>query len=184
MFSFLFLFAADILRDYKGLHDVDIGLGNTKCVNQFISHHSVIFKPSKKLLWVSTRPWQMGEYICYDLNKIFADEKYVFQNRMDHPELALQTDQNLLQISDRVKLFREKSKELLSDKKTWTEDEISGFIQLNPAFYHTYEILGDYYFQRSDKEKSCSYWTQALQKVIPSRDDEIRISKKIKIHGK
>ena len=176
--------AADILRDYRGLNDKDIGLGNTKCINQFICHHSVIFKPSEKLLWVSARPWQMGEYICYDLRKIFAEGNYDFKGRMDRHDLILPTDQHLLQISDQVKLFRKKSDLLLSDKVEWSEDEIHGFIQLNPAFYHTYEILGDYYFQRSDKEKSCSYWNQALQKEIPSRGDEIRISKKIKVYDK
>jgi len=176
--------AADILRDYRGLHDEDIGLGNTKCINQFICHHSVIFKPSEKLLWISTRPWQMGEYVCYDLKEIFADENYDFNGRMDRPDLILPTDQHLLQISDQVKLFRKKSDLLLSDEEEWSEDEISDFIQLNPTFYHTYEILGDYYFQHSDKEKSCSYWAQALQKEIPSRGDEIRISKKIKVYDK
>src|SRR5690606_8955477 len=36
-----------ILRDYKGLDNSDIGLGNEKAVNQFIAHHAVVFEPQK-----------------------------------------------------------------------------------------------------------------------------------------
>ena len=61
-----------ILRDRKGLHDANIGMGNEKALNQLIAHHSIIFEPEKLLVWVSTSPWQLGEFVAYDLNKIFA----------------------------------------------------------------------------------------------------------------
>ena len=60
-----------ILRDYKGLNNTDIGIGNEKAVNQFIAHHSIVFEPKSLKVWVSTAPWQMGAFMCYDLNKIF-----------------------------------------------------------------------------------------------------------------
>ncbi len=63
--------AAKILRDKKGLNDVNIELGNEKAINQLIAHHSVIFKPSNLQVWVSTYPFQLGQYVAYDLNKIF-----------------------------------------------------------------------------------------------------------------
>ncbi len=63
--------AAKILRDKKGLNDVNIELGNEKAINQLIAHHSIIFKPSKLQVWVSTYPFQLGQYVAYDLNKIF-----------------------------------------------------------------------------------------------------------------
>ncbi|MBZ0097929.1 MAG: C45 family peptidase, partial [Taibaiella sp.] len=63
---------ADILRDRKGLGNADIGNGNEKAVNQLIAHHSVIFQPDSLRMWVSTGNWQLGEYICYDLRKVFA----------------------------------------------------------------------------------------------------------------
>lgn len=49
--------AATILRDHK--------------VNRPTTHHSVIFKPEERLMWVSSQPWQNGKYVCYDLNEIF-----------------------------------------------------------------------------------------------------------------
>ena len=65
--------AASILRNHKGLQDADLGLANEMAINQFIAHHSVIFQPEKRLMWVSTSPWQCGKYVAYDLNKIFND---------------------------------------------------------------------------------------------------------------
>ncbi len=62
----------NILRDYRGINNADIGLGNEKAVNQFIAHHAIVFEPQKLRVWVSTAPWQMGQFVCYDLNKVFA----------------------------------------------------------------------------------------------------------------
>ena len=62
---------ARILRDRTGKGGADIGMGNEKAVNQLLAHHSIIFEPEKRLVWVSTSPWQSGSYICYNLNKIF-----------------------------------------------------------------------------------------------------------------
>lgn len=62
--------AASILRNRFGKEDRNIGLTNEKALNQFIAHHSVIFEPAKRLMWVSTAPWQLGEYVAYDLNAI------------------------------------------------------------------------------------------------------------------
>ena len=48
--------AAEILRNQKGLHDKDIGMGNEKAINQLIAHHSIIFNPTKLQVWVSSNP--------------------------------------------------------------------------------------------------------------------------------
>lgn len=62
-----YLDAAAVLRNRFGVGGEDLGLGNPWAINQLIAHHSVIFRPEKKLMWVSTAPWQMGEYIAYSL---------------------------------------------------------------------------------------------------------------------
>lgn len=64
--------AAFVLRNRFGKGGKEIGLANEKAINQFIAHHSVIFEPEKRIMWVSASPWQSGEYIAYDLNRIFA----------------------------------------------------------------------------------------------------------------
>lgn len=66
---------ATILRDRHGLADRDIGMGNEKAVNQLIAHHSIIFHPARRMVWVSTSPFQLGEYLAYDLSEVFSPSK-------------------------------------------------------------------------------------------------------------
>ena len=63
--------AAAILRNKEGIDNVKIGYGNEKALNQLIAHHGIIFKPEQRLVWVSSNPYQLGEFVCYDLNKVF-----------------------------------------------------------------------------------------------------------------
>ena len=65
--------AASILRNRKGLKNADLEMGSEFAINQLIAHHSVIFQPEKRMMYVSTYPWQCGKYMAYDLQKIFSD---------------------------------------------------------------------------------------------------------------
>jgi len=82
--------AAGILRNKNGLSEANIGLGNEKSINQLIAHHSVIFKPEQKQIWVSTAPWQLGAYICYDLTKIFDNP--VFNTEIKNDQMTIAPD--------------------------------------------------------------------------------------------
>ena len=46
---------------------------------------SIIFKPSELKVWISTKKYQLGEFICYDLNKIFGSD----YNIESDPELLM-----------------------------------------------------------------------------------------------
>lgn len=67
--------ASDILRNKNGLKDISLGYGSEKALNQLMAHHGIIFKPKEKLVWVSANPYQLGEFICYDLNAVFNKER-------------------------------------------------------------------------------------------------------------
>jgi tetratricopeptide (TPR) repeat protein len=157
--------AAKILRDYKGLNDQDIGLGNEKAVNQFIAHHSVIFKPEELKVWVSTPPYQLGEYIGYDLQQVFADGLRWHLNPQKIENIPADA---FLQNPVYHKLIKYK---VLSEKITEGQDGISGadsLIIYNPEFFMTYRILGDYYHELGQSEKANQYYRIALEKEAPS----------------
>ena len=67
--------AVDILRNKEGLHNLPLGYGNEKALNQLLAHHGIVFKPTQRLVWVSASPYQLGEFVCYDLSSIFKNRK-------------------------------------------------------------------------------------------------------------
>ena len=65
---------ANILRNTEGLQGKSLGYGNEKALNQLLAHHSVIFSPEERIAWVSTAPYQLGEFVAYDLKEFFKGE--------------------------------------------------------------------------------------------------------------
>lgn len=174
--------AADILRNYKGRDDADLGLANEMAINQFIAHHSVIFKPAQRLIWVSTSPWQCGKYVAYDLNKIFNDS-LDFSRELYVEELTIPADtfvqqpeyQQLITYKQLTPLIRKKS----AKKEAISEDTLQLYRTSNPTMFYTHEILGDYYLAIGEIEKAKTAWNKALTLPIPKKGEEERIRKKI-----
>ncbi|WP_321436277.1 C45 family peptidase [uncultured Bacteroides sp.] len=174
--------AASILRNFKGINNTDIGLCNEMSINQFIAHHSVIFKPEKRLIWVSTSPWQCGKYIAYDLNKIFNGKvdfsKEICDKLKIIPEDAfLKTSMynQLLIYKKYTKLIRVQ----INKRERVAENILRIYEASNPEMYYTYELLGDYYHALGNKPKAVNYWKKALNKKIPKFDERTRVQNKL-----
>jgi len=60
-----------ILRNTKGLGDKAVKPGSEQAINQYVAHHSAVFNNTKKIMFVSTAPWQFGQFVAYDLEKVF-----------------------------------------------------------------------------------------------------------------
>ncbi len=177
--------AAGILRDTLGLQDKLIGLTNEKSINQFIAHHSVIFKPQELKMWVTTSPWQMGEFVMYDLAEIFG--------KMDSTKITVSSVDAALSIESDAGLFSGTYANVLDYRRI--KDEIGSamrkgetvdpqvleiFLQTNAEYYYTYELLGDYYFSQDKPTEALRYWQTALTKEIPRLGDKENIEKKIR----
>ncbi|HMR82850.1 MAG TPA: C45 family autoproteolytic acyltransferase/hydrolase, partial [Niabella sp.] len=150
----------NILRDYKGLDNADIGLGNEKAVNQFIAHHAVVFEPQKLRVWVSASPWQMGQFVCYDLNKIFALQGMKLNHEVYEADLNVAADSFIYTPQfKRFESFR-KNKQLAIDGGNIVPDSI---VAQNPGYYNSYVVAGDYWFKRKEYQKALLYYRQALR---------------------
>lgn len=171
--------AATLLRDQKGLNGRNIGMTNEKVINQLIAHHSVIFNPGKKLMWVSTQPFQLGKYICYDLNRVFSSPEMPDIITVDSLEIQADTFlltkqyQDFLFYKSFINRTRNNNFENISGK------EIEEFIRSNPEFYYVYEKSGDYYMFRQNPEKSLEFYNFALRKEVSSKTERERIISKI-----
>jgi isopenicillin-N N-acyltransferase like protein len=171
----------DILRDRGGIHDQDIGMGNEKALNQLIAHHSIVFEPQKRLVWVSTAPWQLGQYVAYDLNKIF--NMHGLPRNMEVCDSALNiTPDPFLQTNDykNFVLFRQ-LKQQIQDGQTV---DIKQLVAANPNFYHTYVLAGDYELKRGNPNQARQYYETALTREIATKQEADRIRKQIKKCGK
>ncbi|WP_143307887.1 C45 family autoproteolytic acyltransferase/hydolase [Chitinophaga vietnamensis] len=166
----------DILRDRFGLHNANIGMGNEKAINQFIAHHAIVFEPKKKMVWVSTAPWQLGQFVAYDLNKIFH------MHGLDADHEVYDSAQNIaadpfLQTKDYADFQRyRRFKEQIANGETI---DTKALIATNPEYYHTYVLAGDYDFKRKDYAAAKQYYATALTKVIATKGEENHIRKRL-----
>ena len=167
---------ADILRDRKGIDNADIGLGNEKAINQLIAHHSIIFEPDKLLVWVSTSPWQLGEYVAYDLNKVFGLAGMRKDQEIVEAGLTIPADSFV-----RTKPFAgflefRKYKQAIGNGE---EVDIDSLIASNPSFYQTYVLAGDQEFRKKNWQQAIANYKIALTKEIATRQEENYIRKQV-----
>lgn len=167
---------AAILRDRSGLKDKSIGLGNEKAINQLLAHHAVIFSPEKRLVWVSSSPYQLGEFVCYDLNEIFSDNR-LSKGQFAKSELNIAKDPFAdSQEFENYEVFKiidsEISDAIKNGNIILTEGSISDYQSLNPDFWWTYYQAGRYYFIHKEYTKAKIEFEKALTKEITTVPDK------------
>jgi len=167
----------NILRDQKGVNGANIGMGNEKAINQLIAHHSIVFEPKKLIVWVSTAPWQLGQYVAYDLNKIFAMKGMKENKEISDSSLTIAPDSFLLTPAYKnFVAFRNIKQQILDGGKVNTSELVSS----NPEFYNAYVLAGDYLYNQKDYAAALQNYNLALTKVIATKKEEDHIKDQIK----
>ncbi len=181
-----YLQAASILRNQKGLNDKNIGMTNEKGLNQLLAHHAVIFKPQDKLMWVSANPFQCGEFICYNLDSVFANANCLNTNHeINLANLTIPADPFLKTDGYRNFLHFKNIKHYIqfitkaSDKIELSAQFENAFIHSNPESYYMYQILGNYYVARKNNPKAIEYYNLALTKEIATLKEERQIRESV-----
>lgn len=170
---------ASILRDKSGLKGEKIGYGNEKALNQLLAHHAVIFSPEKRLVWVSSNPNQLGEFVCYDLNKIFSDER-LKTGGFATSNLNIAKDSFVdSQEFKNYEEFKKLSSQFDGDK-VLSDEFINHYQALNPDFWLVYYQAGKYYFNQKDYQKAKIEFEKALTKEITTVPDKENVEKYLK----
>jgi isopenicillin-N N-acyltransferase-like protein len=177
-----------ILRDRKGLADQDIGLGNEKAINQFVAHHSVVFEPARLRMWIAANPYQLGTYLCYDLERVFSDTIRVW-DQIHTPDLSIGEDPflaspsyaNFLQYRKmtadlKLRIDARKGKEI-------PDEEIRAYLALNPHYYYPYYIAGELYRLGGDEQQARSLFRKALTMEIPRKVDREQVEEALESLG-
>ena len=175
-------YMAEILRNTEGLNKKSLGYGNEKAINQLLAHHGIIFKPEEKLVWVSSSPYQLGEFVCYDLEKIFNSD---FQG-----VISAQTQERNIPKSKflSTKEYENYEKYRILEHKIETDLKINKFIDsqsvmqlknLNSDYWKAYFIIGKVLLQNKDKRAKI-YFEKSLSLEIPYSDERQEVEKYLK----
>lgn len=174
--------AVSILRNKEGLNNKEIGLGNEKALNQLLAHHGIVFKPESRKVWISSNPYQLGEFVEYDLNKIFKNTKnnpsYI---SLSDPDLNIPEDpfvhSKAYKDYEKYRIL-ERQVELAFGKKSNISPETLRKLQnTNPEYWKAYYLTGKYYYSKKFNAAAKNAFETALLKEIPTISDKKRIEK-------
>lgn len=175
-------YMAEILRNTEGLNKKFLGYGNEKAINQLLAHHGIIFKPEEKLVWVSSSPYQLGEFVCYDLEKIFNSD---FQG-----VISAQTQERNIPKSkflltkeyenyEKYRILEHKIETDLKINKIIDSQSVMQLENLNPDYWKAYFIIGKVLLQNKDK-RARIYFEKSLSLEIPYSDERQEVEKYFK----
>ena len=183
--------AVEILRNKNGLNGLPLGYGNEKALNQLLAHHGIVFKPEQKLVWVSASPYQLGEFVCYDLNKIFDEKNPKSPKSLQSEALNIAKD-SFIDTKEyaNYEAFRIEDRKMdifLNDKKAFlSTDFITNYQSLNPDYWVAYYKLGLFFYRKKEYPRAKIYFEKALTKEIttlPQKEKTekylLRINKKL-----
>lgn len=169
--------AVGILRNKEGLGNKEIGYGNEKALNQLLAHHGIVFKPEELLVWVSSNPYQLGEFVAYDLNTIFNKGEIV-KNPKGLASNALRIKKDSFQYT---KAFRDYQtyKSLKSSIESAIKKEKKLDLQVlqdiqdsNPNYWEAYYISGQYLYEQDYYRAAFEVFNTAKTKEITTLVDQ------------
>ncbi|KAG1647285.1 hypothetical protein GQR58_030716 [Nymphon striatum] len=124
-----------------------IGYGNEKALNQMLAHHGIVFQPENLLVWVSSSPYQMGEFVAYDLNEVFSDGNEgntsvakTALNIAKDPFLQTEAFKNY----EQYRSIRDEIQKAISKETHLEQQLLSEFTALNPEFWEGHYLVGKY----------------------------------------
>lgn len=163
--------AVELLRNRKGMGDTNLGMGNEKAINQLLAHHGIVFKPGERKVWISANPYQLGAFLNYDLDEVFKKfhDGNVTESVADPGELIPEDDFVNTENYRNYERFRDLRRivELaIATKKEIPEEKLAQLIQLNPNFWKSYALAGEYFYQQKKYKKAVISFKQALQREV------------------
>ncbi|MFH6960998.1 C45 family autoproteolytic acyltransferase/hydrolase [Flavobacterium plurextorum] len=176
--------ASEILRNKNGLKNIPLGYGSEKALNQLMAHHGIIFKPKEKLVWVSANPYQLGEFVCYNLDAVFNNRKMDTLVSFQLENLNIAKDPFLETTAyENYKKFRiedHKIDSLLEKKESISAAFIQNYQSLNPDYWVVYYKPGLYFYQIKDFQQAKLNFEKALTKEITTAPEKEKIEKYLK----
>ena len=177
--------AVNMLRNKEGLAGAKLGFGNEKAINQLLAHHGIVFKPAENMLWVSANPYQLGEFVAYDLDEVFA--KFEAGNVMSSVASAGKNiardpfiDSQAFKNYEKYRKLSREIRDAIDREQFPQESKITELKRVNPHFWKAYALAGDYYYETKDYKQAVINYKQALRREVSSKEEEAYLEKMIK----
>ena len=177
--------AVHMLRNKEGLDDTSIGYGNEKALNQLLAHHGIVFKPAERLVWVSSNPYQLGEFVAYNLNTIFNE---VPKNKQAEPlnNLALTIEEDPFQYTqaymdyEAYRILSRQVEKAISNNEQLVPIMLEELQKLNPEYWQAYYLVGKYNYEKKYYRAALNAFEKAKTKEITTVPDQEQIDLYIK----
>ncbi|NND88435.1 MAG: acyl-CoA--6-aminopenicillanic acid acyl-transferase, partial [Flavobacteriaceae bacterium] len=171
--------AVTILRNREGLQGEPLGYGNEKALNQLLAHHGIVFQPAERKVYVSSNPYQLGEFVAYDIEQIFSEENFNRFNSKASPELNIPPDpfldsQAYANYED-YRIVERNIEQLLKNKDAIDLDHLNRLTQLNPEYWKAHYLKGLYYKRKGYDAAALRSFEIARSKVVTTLPDLERI---------
>jgi predicted choloylglycine hydrolase len=177
--------AVNILRNKQGLHDASIGYGNEKALNQLLAHHSVVFKPEERLVWVSANPYQLGAYVAYNLNSVFSEGPENTEAKpLNNKALTIEKDpfqytQAYLDY-EKYRVLSRQVEKAINNNDYLVPIMFTELQKTNPDYWQAYYLIGKYYFEKKYYRAALNAFEKAKTKEITTVPDQEKIDLYIK----
>ena len=177
--------AVEILRNKRGLGDQRIGYGNEKALNQLLAHHGIVFQPEDLKVWVSSNPFQLGEFVAYDLNDVFAHaETNSKASVISKQEDNIAKDPFIRTLAfrhyNRYRDLRNEISDAISSEKKVEQNKLSELIALNPNFWEAHYLVGKYNYEKGYDRLALAAFQEAAKKEVTTVPDKEKLEKLIK----
>lgn len=181
--------AVAILRNKKGLDNKEIGFGNEKALNQLLAHHGIVFKPKSKEVWISSNPYQLGEFVSYNLDDIFRNrEGNPAKTSLSNAKRNIPKDPfvNSKEYKDyeNYRILEREVEAAIESGETISAEKLFELQQKNPEYWKAYYLAGKYYFENKYDAAAKKAFEIALAKEITTVPDKKIIERYLKKLGK
>ena len=163
--------AVEILRNREGLSNKRIGYGNEKALNQLLAHHAIVFQPSALKVWISSNPYQLGEFVSYNLNEAF--QKFDNQNYNEiiaNEDLTIERDSfintNEFKKYEAYRNLRMVILDKIENNVDISSNDLIELKSLNVNYWEPYYLIGKYYFDKG-------YYRAALKEFMMAKTKEV-----------
>lgn len=176
--------AVEMMRNREGLGNTSLGYGNQKAINQLLAHHSVVFKPEQKLVWVSSNPYQLGEFVAYDLDEIFGTSHKGIISSMAIDSLTIPKDPFVdtpeFKNYEKYRIEYRIVDKAIKTKGDLSADFIKQFQLLNPDYWEVYYKPGVYLYNRGYYTAARAEFEKALTKEITTLPEKKKVEEYLK----